>query len=80
MIYQRLVKAGIRLAGGTPFEFPAIGVCDGIAMNHEGMKYSLISREHIADSVEIMASAHPFDALIFVPTVIKLFLVCLWLL
>ena len=66
------VKAGIRLAGGTPFEFPAIGVCDGIAMNHEGMKYSLISREHIADSVEIMASAHPFDALVFVPNCDKI--------
>lgn len=60
------VKAGVRMAGGTPFQFPAIGVCDGIAMGHEGMKYSLISREHIADSVEIMAMAHPFDALVFV--------------
>lgn len=50
------VKAGIRMAGGTPIEFPAIGVCDGIAMNHEGMFYSLPSREHIADSVEIMAN------------------------
>lgn len=49
------VQAGIRMAGGTPFVFPAIGVCDGIAMGHSGMKYSLISREHIADSVEIMA-------------------------
>ena len=48
------VKAGIRMAGGTPIEFPAIGVCDGIAMNHEGMFFSLPSREHIADSVEIM--------------------------
>jgi len=60
------VKAGVRMAGGTPFQFPTIGVCDGIAMGHEGMKYSLISREHIADSVEIMAMAHPFDALVFV--------------
>ncbi len=60
------VKAGVRIAGGTPFQFPTIGVCDGIAMGHEGMKYSLISREHIADSVEIMAMAHPFDALVFV--------------
>ncbi|MDD4834716.1 MAG: dihydroxy-acid dehydratase [Lutispora sp.] len=59
-------KAGVRMAGGTPFEFPTIGVCDGIAMGHEGMKYSLISREHIADSVEIMAMAHPFDALVFI--------------
>lgn len=66
------VKAGIRIAGGTPFEFPAIGVCDGIAMNHEGMKYSLISREHIADSVEIMATAHPFDALVFIPNCDKI--------
>ena len=61
------VKAGIRMAGGTPVEFPAIGVCDGIAMNHEGMFYSLPSREHIADSVEIMATAHPFDGLVFIP-------------
>lgn len=66
------VKAGIRMAGGTPIEFPAIGVCDGIAMNHEGMKYSLASREHIADSVEIMATAHPFDALVFVPNCDKI--------
>jgi len=66
------VKAGIRMSGGTPFAFPAIGVCDGIAMNHEGMKYSLASREHIADSVEIMAMAHPFDALVFVPNCDKI--------
>ena len=55
------------MAGGTPVEFPAIGVCDGIAMDHEGMKYSLASRELIADSVEIMAIAHPFDALVLIP-------------
>jgi len=61
------VKAGIRMAGGTPIEFCTIGVCDGIAMNHEGMKYSLSSRELIADSVEIMAVAHPFDGLVLVP-------------
>ena len=61
------VKAGIRMAGGTPVEFPAIGVCDGIAMGHVGMKYSLASRELIADSVEIMAMAHPFDGLVFIP-------------
>jgi dihydroxy-acid dehydratase len=61
------VKAGIRLAGGTPIEFCTIGVCDGIAMNHEGMKYSLSSREIIADSIEIMAVAHPFDGLVLVP-------------
>lgn len=66
------VKAGVRMAGGTPFQFPTIGVCDGIAMGHEGMKYSLISREHIADSVEIMAMAHPFDALVFVPNCDKI--------
>ena len=66
------VKAGIRLAGGTPFQLPAIGVCDGIAMNHLGMKYSLASREHIADSVEIQAMAHPFDALVFIPNCDKI--------
>ena len=66
------VKAGIRMAGGTPIEFPAIGVCDGIAMNHEGMFYSLPSREHIADSVEIMATAHPFDGLVFIPNCDKI--------
>lgn len=61
------VKAGVRLAGGTPFEFQTIAVCDGIAMNHIGMKYSLGSRELIADSVEIMATAHAFDGLVFIP-------------
>ena len=66
------VKAGIRMAGGTPIEFPAIGVCDGIAMNHEGMFFSLPSREHIADSVEIMANAHPFDGLVFIPNCDKI--------
>ena len=66
------VKAGIRMAGGTPVEFPAIGVCDGIAMNHEGMFFSLPSREHIADSVEIMANAHPFDGLVFIPNCDKI--------
>ncbi len=60
------VKAGVRMKGGTPIEFSTIGVCDGIAMNHIGMKYSLASRELIADSIEIMAMAHPFDALVFV--------------
>ncbi|OPX20657.1 MAG: dihydroxy-acid dehydratase [Desulfobacca sp. 4484_104] len=60
------VKAGIRMAGGTPIEFGVIGVCDGIAMNHQGMKYSLASRELIADSVEVMAMAHPFDGLVLV--------------
>ncbi len=66
------VKAGIRMAGGTPIEFPAIGVCDGIAMNHEGMFFSLPSREHIADSVEIMSNAHPFDGLVFIPNCDKI--------
>ena len=61
------VKAGIRMAGGTPVEFPSIGVCDGIAMGHTGMKYSLASRELIADSVEVMVMAHPFDALVMIP-------------
>ena len=61
------VKAGVRMAGGTPMEFPAIAVCDGLAMNHEGMKFSLPSREIIADSVELMATAHPFDALVLIP-------------
>jgi len=66
------VKAGIRMAGGTPVEFPVIGVCDGIAMGHEGMKFSLASRELIADSIEIMAMAHPFDALVFIPNCDKI--------
>ena len=61
------VKTGIRMAGGTPISFATIGVCDGIAMGHTGMKYSLASRELIADSVEIMARAHPFDALVMIP-------------
>ena len=60
------VKAGIRIAGGTPITFPTIGVCDGIAMGHTGMKYSLASRELIADSIEIMATAHPFDGLVMI--------------
>lgn len=66
------VKAGIRIAGGTPVEFPAIGVCDGIAMGHEGMKFSLASRELIADSIEIMATAHPFDGLVLIPNCDKI--------
>ena len=61
------VKAGVRAAGGTPIEFPAIAVCDGIAMGHEGMKYSLVTRDLIADSTECMAIAHQFDALVMVP-------------
>ena len=61
------VKAGVRMAGGTPIMFPAIAVCDGIAMGHEGMKYSLVTRDLIADSTEAMAIAHQFDALVMVP-------------
>lgn len=61
------VKTGVRMAGGTPIAFATIGVCDGIAMNHKGMKYSLASREIIADSVEIMGQAHPFDAMVLIP-------------
>jgi len=61
------VKAGVRMAGGTPMEFSVIGICDGIAMNHEGMRYSLPSREIIADSIELVAMAHAFDALVFIP-------------
>src|SRR5690606_17092184 len=66
------VKAGVRMAGGTPMEFPSIGVCDGIAMNHTGMKYSLASRELIADSIEVMALAHAFDALVLIPNCDKI--------
>jgi len=66
------VKAGIRMAGGTPVEFPAIGICDGIAMGHLGMKYSLASRELIADSTEAMVMAHPFDGLVLVPNCDKI--------
>ncbi|MCD7734148.1 MAG: dihydroxy-acid dehydratase [Clostridiales bacterium] len=61
------VKAGVRMAGGTPIEFPAIAVCDGIAMGHIGMKYSLVTRDLIADSTECMAIAHQFDALVMIP-------------
>ena len=66
------VKAGIRNAGGVPFEFNTIGVCDGIAMNHRGMKYSLCSRELIADSIEVMLTAHPLDAIVFIPNCDKI--------
>ena len=61
------VKAGVRAAGGTPIEFPAIAVCDGIAMGHVGMKYSLVTRDLIADSTEAMVLAHQFDGLVLVP-------------
>ena len=66
------VKAGIRAAGGTPLMFPVIGVCDGLAMNHDGMHFSLVSREIIADSIEIMATAHPFDAMVMIPNCDKI--------
>ena len=66
------VKAGVYMAGGTPMVFGTIGVCDGIAMNHTGMKYSLASREVIADSIEITATAHAFDALVLVPNCDKI--------
>ena len=61
------VKLGVAMAGGTPVVFPAIAVCDGIAMGHQGMKYSLVTRDLIADSTECMAMAHQFDALVMVP-------------
>ena len=60
-------KLGVAAAGGTPMEFPAIGVCDGIAMGHTGMKFSLASRELIADSIEAVATATGFDALVLIP-------------
>ena len=66
------VKAGIRMAGGTPVEFGCIGICDGIAMGHEGMKYSLASRELIADSCEAMGRAHSFDGMVFIPNCDKI--------
>ena len=66
------VKKGVLMSGGTPLVFPTIGVCDGIAMGHEGMKYSLVTRELIADSVECMANAHAFDALVFIPNCDKI--------
>ena len=66
------VKAGIRMGGGTPMTFPTIGVCDGLAMNHKGMHYSLASRELIADSIETMVEAHCFDGLVLVPNCDKI--------
>lgn len=68
----RAVKDGVLAAGGTPMEFNVIGVCDGLAMGHEGMKYSLVTREIIADSVECMAKAHCFDGLVFIPNCDKI--------
>lgn len=66
------VKAGIRMAGGVPFEFNTIGICDGIAMGHNGMKNSLPSREIIADSIELMVQAHQFDGMVMIPTCDKI--------
>jgi len=66
------VKAGVRMAGGTPFEANTIAICDGIAMGHDGMKYSLASRELIADSVEAVVAAHAFDAIVLVPSCDKI--------
>ena len=66
------VKAGVRLAGGNPVTVPAIGVCDGLAMGHEGMKYYLVTRELIADSLECLAKAHAFDAMVLVPNCDKI--------
>ena len=69
---SQAVKDGVRMAGGTPMEFSTIGICDGIAMGHEGMKYSLGSRELICDSVEVMAKAYPFDGLVLIPNCDKI--------
>lgn len=69
---SRAVKDGIRNAGGVPFEFFTIGVCDGLAMNHKGMRYSLASRELIADSIEVMLTAHPLDGVVFIPNCDKI--------
>ncbi len=70
---SKYVKDGIRNAGGVPFEFFTIGVCDGLAMNHKGMRYSLASRELIADSIEVMLTAHPLDGVVFIPNCDKIF-------
>lgn len=66
------VKTGVSMSGGTPLVFPTIGVCDGIAMGHEGMRYSLVTRELIADSIECMVKAHGFDALVLIPNCDKI--------
>ena len=68
----RAVKDGVLMGGGVPFEFNTIAVCDGIAMGHEGMRFSLSSRELIADTIECMARAHGFDALVFIPNCDKI--------
>ena len=75
MLLDRIASAvrdGILMSGGTPMEFPAIAICDGIAMGHEGMKYPLASRELICDSIEAMAIAHQFDALVLIPNCDKI--------
>ena len=69
---SKAVKSSVKQAGGTPFEFNTIAICDGLAMNHEGMKYSLASREVIADSIELTVGAHAFDALVFIPNCDKI--------
>ncbi len=69
---SKSVKDGIRNAGGVPFEFFTIGVCDGLAMNHKGMRYSLASRELICDSIEVMLTAHPLDGIVFIPNCDKI--------
>jgi len=69
---KEAVKTGVRLGGGTPLEFPTIGICDGIAMNHRGMHFSLASRELIADSIECMVEGHALDALVFIPNCDKI--------
>ena len=74
----KAVKHGILAAGGTPIEFPAIGICDGIAMGHNGMKYPLASRELVADSIEAVANGHAFDGLVLIPNCDKSCRVCLW--
>ncbi len=66
------IREGIAAAGGVPFEFGVIGICDGVAMGHEGMRYSLPSRENIADSVELMAEAHRFDGMVLLGTCDKI--------
>ncbi|MDR1073760.1 MAG: dihydroxy-acid dehydratase [Treponema sp.] len=71
-VIAKAAADGVRMAGGVPIQFPVIGVCDGIAMGHEGMRYSLVTRELIADSIECMAMAHGFDALLFIPNCDKI--------
>ena len=68
----KAAKYGVLEAGGTPIEFPAIGICDGIAMGHDGMKYPLASRELVADSIEAVANGHAFDGLILIPNCDKI--------